>query len=252
MPSTSSFTYQSSQNSTAYSTSSSFNKTTSISDCSSSAAEIFHFICFVPIEGRLYELDGLKPYPVDHGPLSISDPTYNWTNKFKSIIRHRLSSFNNGQQHHEIRFNLMALVPDKMVQLSEEIDIMKYNHSTISNLLIEARCLYLNENDLNISSVKREPELVQIIKKDAEFIEDNKSELIDAGSSDSKPGNTRQLRSSRNNAKEITTANDNKSELFELGFIFPSSDSEDRKKNLGKKLTNSYVSKSESYFIIIK
>jgi len=35
----------------------------------SSGSEIFHFICFVPINGRLYELDGLKPYPVDHGPI---------------------------------------------------------------------------------------------------------------------------------------------------------------------------------------
>lgn len=32
-------------------------------------SELFHFICFVPINGRLYELDGLKPYPVDHGPI---------------------------------------------------------------------------------------------------------------------------------------------------------------------------------------
>jgi hypothetical protein len=32
-------------------------------------SEIFHFICFVPINGRLYELDGLKPYPIDHGSL---------------------------------------------------------------------------------------------------------------------------------------------------------------------------------------
>jgi hypothetical protein len=31
--------------------------------------EIFHFICFLPINDRLYELDGLKPYPVDHGPI---------------------------------------------------------------------------------------------------------------------------------------------------------------------------------------
>jgi hypothetical protein len=37
---------------------------------SNSGSEIFHFICFVPINGRLYELDGLKPYPVDHGPIS--------------------------------------------------------------------------------------------------------------------------------------------------------------------------------------
>ena len=29
--------------------------------------EAFHFVSYVPINGRLFELDGLQPYPVDHG-----------------------------------------------------------------------------------------------------------------------------------------------------------------------------------------
>lgn len=29
--------------------------------------EAFHFVSYVPIAGRLFELDGLKPYPIDHG-----------------------------------------------------------------------------------------------------------------------------------------------------------------------------------------
>ncbi len=29
--------------------------------------DVFHFVAFVPIQGRLYELDGLKDGPVDHG-----------------------------------------------------------------------------------------------------------------------------------------------------------------------------------------
>jgi ubiquitin carboxyl-terminal hydrolase BAP1 len=29
--------------------------------------EAFHFISFVPINGHLFELDGLKPFPMDHG-----------------------------------------------------------------------------------------------------------------------------------------------------------------------------------------
>jgi ubiquitin carboxyl-terminal hydrolase BAP1 len=29
--------------------------------------EAFHFVSYVPIDGKLFELDGLKPYPVDHG-----------------------------------------------------------------------------------------------------------------------------------------------------------------------------------------
>ena len=32
-----------------------------------SAAETFHYVSYVPINGRLFELDGLKPGPIDHG-----------------------------------------------------------------------------------------------------------------------------------------------------------------------------------------
>lgn len=31
------------------------------------SAEAFHFVSYVPIGDRLFELDGLKPYPIDHG-----------------------------------------------------------------------------------------------------------------------------------------------------------------------------------------
>lgn len=29
--------------------------------------EAFHFVSYVPIKDRLFELDGLKAYPIDHG-----------------------------------------------------------------------------------------------------------------------------------------------------------------------------------------
>uniref|UniRef100_A0A8B9NWP3 ubiquitinyl hydrolase 1 n=1 Tax=Apteryx owenii TaxID=8824 RepID=A0A8B9NWP3_APTOW len=33
--------------------------------------EAFHFVSYVPIKGRLFELDGLKVYPIDHGKSSV-------------------------------------------------------------------------------------------------------------------------------------------------------------------------------------
>jgi len=49
--------------------------------------EAFHFVSFVPINGRLFELDGLKPYPMDHGPW---DEKKDWTDKFRCIMADRL------------------------------------------------------------------------------------------------------------------------------------------------------------------
>lgn len=49
--------------------------------------EAFHFVSFVPIGGRLFELDGLKPYPIDHGPWAEDSE---WTDKFRSVMTERL------------------------------------------------------------------------------------------------------------------------------------------------------------------
>lgn len=42
---------------------------------------------YVPIDGRLFELDGLKPFPIDHGPCK---PLENWTDKFRVVMAERL------------------------------------------------------------------------------------------------------------------------------------------------------------------
>lgn len=49
--------------------------------------EAFHFVSYVPIDGRLFELDGLKPFPIDHGPCK---PLENWTDKFRVVMAERL------------------------------------------------------------------------------------------------------------------------------------------------------------------
>mgnify|MGYP001378323421 CR=1 FL=1 len=63
-----------------------------------STGEAFHFVSYVPINGRLYELDGLKSYPIDHGPVSED-----WTENFRQVIIDRLGIATGGEPYHDIR-----------------------------------------------------------------------------------------------------------------------------------------------------
>eukprot|EP00088_Acartia_fossae_P025272 TRINITY_DN260_c0_g1_i1.p1 TRINITY_DN260_c0_g1~~TRINITY_DN260_c0_g1_i1.p1 ORF type:complete len:313 (-),score=90.75 TRINITY_DN260_c0_g1_i1:152-1090(-) len=71
--------------------------------------DVFHFVSYIPFEGRIYELDGLNEGPIDHG--AIGD---NWTETVRPIIEARMQRYKEG----EIHFNLLAVVEDK---------IQKYN-----------------------------------------------------------------------------------------------------------------------------
>lgn len=49
--------------------------------------EAFHFVSFVPIDGHLFELDGLKPFPMNHGQWKENEA---WTDKFRITMEERL------------------------------------------------------------------------------------------------------------------------------------------------------------------
>lgn len=53
----------------------------------SKSEDVFHFVGYVPIDGRLYELDGLKPGPIDLGPIP---PDTEWTDVARPIIEKRI------------------------------------------------------------------------------------------------------------------------------------------------------------------
>ncbi|XP_070558921.1 ubiquitin carboxyl-terminal hydrolase BAP1-like isoform X2 [Ptychodera flava] len=88
--------------------------------------ETFHFVSYVPINGRLFELDGLKPYPIDHGPWGEQEE---WTDKFRRVIRERLD-----MGGCDIRFNLMAVVADRRQGYEQKLKILKSNE----HILMEA------------------------------------------------------------------------------------------------------------------
>ncbi|XP_007552163.1 PREDICTED: ubiquitin carboxyl-terminal hydrolase BAP1 [Poecilia mexicana] len=90
--------------------------------------EAFHFVSYVPIKDRLFELDGLKAYPIDHGPWGEDEE---WTDKARRVIMERIGLATAGEPYHDIRFNLMAVVPDRRMKYESKLDILKRNRQTI-------------------------------------------------------------------------------------------------------------------------
>lgn len=77
--------------------------------------EAYHFIGYMPIEGRLYELDGLQEGPIDHGAIA---PEQDWLDVVRPIILKRINVYTEG----EIHFNLMALVSDRKMIYERQLE----------------------------------------------------------------------------------------------------------------------------------
>ena len=74
--------------------------------------DVFHFISFVPFKGQLYELDGLQ-----NGPISFGECTpENWLSKAREQIQKRIEKY----AASEIRFNLLAIIGDKISSMEKE------------------------------------------------------------------------------------------------------------------------------------
>jgi len=75
--------------------------------------DVFHFIAYVPINGKLYELDGLKQGPILLGPCTDE----NWLAVAQPAIQKRIERY----ARSEIRFNLMAIVRKRSAVYSAAI-----------------------------------------------------------------------------------------------------------------------------------
>lgn len=83
--------------------------------------ETFHYCCYIPHESNLYELDGLKSWPINHGETGT-----HWLEKAKSVISERISKARDKEQGcHDIRYNLMSVVPSKTILIKKKLQKLK-------------------------------------------------------------------------------------------------------------------------------
>ncbi|MCJ1294668.1 hypothetical protein MMC34_006226 [Xylographa carneopallida] len=70
--------------------------------------DVYHFIAYTPINGILYELDGLQPAPISHGPSTFEE----FPEKVIPVLQRRIERY----PANEIRFNLLAMVRDLRIR----------------------------------------------------------------------------------------------------------------------------------------
>ncbi|KAK3063675.1 hypothetical protein LTS18_013652, partial [Coniosporium uncinatum] len=73
--------------------------------------DVYHFIAYTSLNGKLYELDGLQPAPISHGDCTFEE----FPDKVIPVLQRRIERY----PAHEIRFNLLAMVRDLRIRARE-------------------------------------------------------------------------------------------------------------------------------------
>jgi ubiquitin carboxyl-terminal hydrolase L5 len=91
--------------------------------------EAFHFVAYVPVKGKLYELDGLQA-----GPIALGECTdENWLELAKVEINERIKKY----AENEIRFTLLALSANKKEISAREVEKLTNIRAHLYKALID-------------------------------------------------------------------------------------------------------------------
>ncbi|CAH0481505.1 unnamed protein product [Peronospora belbahrii] len=79
--------------------------------------DVYHFVAFVPVNGKVYELDGLRNGPVCLGDVPDVECHDSWLQVACPVIQKRIEKY----AASEIRFNLLALVRNRIQTYEEQL-----------------------------------------------------------------------------------------------------------------------------------
>jgi ubiquitin carboxyl-terminal hydrolase L5 len=130
--------------------------------------DAFHFVSYLPHDGKVYELDGLKPGPIELGSI---DDDHDWLSIATASINQRIAKY----AAKEIRFNLMAIVKNRLTLYQQQLDALKQKQSAIEAALSGT----MSDNHTNLPSDSNE--LSNLLVQTQEEIKDVAHQLTEEG-----------------------------------------------------------------------
>ena len=90
--------------------------------------DVFHFVAYIHFKNAIYEIDGLQK-----GPILIENNVKNedWIKKVKPSIQNRINLYSQS----EIKFNLLALVPDRLEKAKKNEENLLKRKNYIEGLI---------------------------------------------------------------------------------------------------------------------
>lgn len=127
---------------------------------------LFHFIGYVQINGFIYELDGMKRFPIKHVECNSDDE---FCEKLPQVIMERI-----GKYGEELRFSLLVMTNNKLKQYEAQGD-----YQMINNELLK-RETWKRENELRKHDYTKL--IIQLLKGVGRDMDDTEwNALLDEG-----------------------------------------------------------------------